>query len=133
MKAKKKIMIVDDNHDILDLLELFLYSTYDVFTASNGFEGMTKAKETPPDAIITDIMMPGMDGIALFNNCRKTESLAAIPIIAVTSFDKKTNTKSLTNMGFTSVMVKPLKRETILETVKKALVVPRPGKNTRHA
>jgi two-component system alkaline phosphatase synthesis response regulator PhoP len=125
MSEKKKILIVDDSHDILDLLELYLYSAYEVVTAVNGYEGLDKARQHQPDCIITDIMMPGMDGIALFNNVRKVETLMAVPIIAVTSFDRNLNTKSLLNLGFNNVVVKPLKRDTILDIMKKALAPPR--------
>jgi CheY-like chemotaxis protein len=131
MKTKKKILIVDDSHDILDLLELFLFSTFEVVTAVNGFEGLNKAKEHIPDGIITDIMMPGMDGIAFFNALKKVEALAPIPVIAVTSFDKKINTRSLFNLGFAEVVVKPLKRETILATIIKAIGSPPAGKKGR--
>jgi CheY-like chemotaxis protein len=126
MKTKKKILIVDDSHEILDLLELFLFSTFEVITAVNGFEALNKAKEHLPDGIITDIMMPGMDGIQFFNALKKVDSLAQVPVIAVTSFDKKINTRSLFNLGFTEVVVKPLKRETILETITKAVAPPPP-------
>jgi len=115
------ILVVDDSHDTLDLLEVFLYAKYEIVTALNGFEAFEKAREIIPDLIITDIMMPVMDGIALFNKLCKEPETKDIPVIAVTSFVKKSATKSLLNIGFRDVVAKPLDKEAILGTVKKAL------------
>ncbi len=118
---KKKILIVDDNDDTLDLLEIFLYKQYDIITAQNGFEGLNKAQEDVPDCIITDIMMPVMDGIRFFNKFKRIKSIAHIPVIAITSFVKKMNTKSLINIGFNEVISKPLQHNAILTTIKKVM------------
>jgi len=119
-----KVLLVDDNHDTLDLLEMFLYKDFEVLTAMNGFEGLKKAEEELPDLIITDIMMPVMDGIRFFNNLKKQEKTNQTPVIAITSFAKKITRKSLLNMGFTGVVSKPLVKETVLDTVRKAINLP---------
>ncbi len=124
---RKKILLVDDNHDILDLLEIYLYSTYDITTALNGFDGLNRAKQQRPDCIITDIMMPLMDGIKFYNSLRKQEGGAAVPVICITSFVNKVSTKSLLNMGFQTVLTKPLSREAVLEAVSEALTQPKGG------
>jgi len=123
MTQKKKVLLVDDNHDILDLLEVFLYSQYECVTAINGFEGLKIAREISPDLIISDIMMPVMDGIKFFNSLREDPKTALIPVIAVTSFIKKANVKSLLSMGFAGVVSKPFERDTILGVIEKALSV----------
>jgi CheY-like chemotaxis protein len=117
MKDKKKILLVDDNHDILDLLEVFLYDDFEITSVLNGFEGLKIAEEILPDLIITDIMMPVMDGIKFLNNLRKKPKVAGVPVIAVTSFAKKLNIKSLLNMGFNGVVSKPFSREEILAVI----------------
>jgi len=117
MKEKKKILLVDDNHDILDLLEVFLYDDFEITSVLNGFEGLKIAEEILPDLIITDIMMPVMDGIKFLNNLRKKPKVAGVPVIAVTSFAKKLNIKSLLNMGFNGVVSKPFSREEILAVI----------------
>ena len=117
MKDKKKILLVDDNHDILDLLEVFLYDDFEITSVLNGFEGLKIAEESLPDLIITDIMMPVMDGIKFLNNLRKKPKVAGVPVIAVTSFAKKLNVKSLLNMGFNGVVSKPFSREEILAVI----------------
>lgn len=107
MTARKKILIVDDDHDTLDLLEIFLYNRYDIITAMNGFEALAKVEEERPSLILTDIKMPVMDGIRFFNNLRKNEATRNIPVIAVTSFIQENTAKSLSSMGFNEVLSKP--------------------------
>jgi CheY-like chemotaxis protein len=119
--VKKKVLIVDDNHDMLDLLEVFLFGKYDCVTALNGFEGLKTARELVPDLIITDIMMPVMDGIKFFNSLRDDQKMAAVPVIAITSFAKKANVKSLLSVGFSAVLTKPFSRDIIIGTVEKTL------------
>ncbi len=122
--ARKKILMIDDSHDILDLLEVFLFGKYDLITALNGFEGLKIARETAPDLIITDIMMPVMDGIKLFNSLRDDPKTASIPVVAITSFVKKSNVKSLLSVGFSTVIAKPVAREAIVGAVQKILAQP---------
>lgn len=117
MKKKKKVLLIDDDHGILDLLEVYLYGDYEIVTALNGFEGLKKADELMPDFIITDIMMPVMDGIKFLNTLRKRQETTNIPVIAITSFTKKINEKSLLNMGYNGVIFKPLKREAVLKAI----------------
>jgi CheY-like chemotaxis protein len=118
---RKKVLVVDDSHDILDLLEVFLYGKYDVATALNGFEGLKAARETVPDLVITDIMMPVVDGIKFLGSLREDQKTARIPVIAITSFIKKSNVKSLLSLGFSAVITKPIDRNAILVTVGKTL------------
>ena len=117
--VKKKVLIVDDNHDILDLLEVFLFGKYDCVTALNGFEGLKTARELAPDLIITDIMMPVMDGIKFLNSLREDQAMAAVPVIAITSFAKKANVKSLLSVGFSAVLTKPFSRDVIIGAMEK--------------
>jgi len=118
---QKKILLVDDDQNTLDLLELFLYREYEVVTALNGFEGLTKAEKELPDLITTDITMPVMDGIRFFNRVAKSELVRRVPIIAVTSFAENVTGKSLLNMGFSGVIPKPLEQEIVLATIAAAL------------
>jgi CheY-like chemotaxis protein len=122
--GKSKILLIDDSLDTLDLVEVFLYRDFDVFTAENGFEGLKCAREVLPDIIITDIMMPVMDGIRLFNDLHKSEKTATIPVVAMTSFLKKITRKSLLGMGFNAVIAKPIERQKLLQLIGKLLNIP---------
>jgi CheY-like chemotaxis protein len=117
MSSRRRILIIDDNDSTLDLLEVFLFRQYDILTAQNGFDGLKVAQEQRPDLIVTDIMMPVMDGIAFFNELRRRKETAHIPVVAVTSFAEPTTVKSLTNVGFAGVVAKPFQRDAILSTV----------------
>ncbi|MEK7120936.1 MAG: response regulator, partial [Patescibacteria group bacterium] len=64
MVSKKKILIVDDDKFLLDIYSLkFVAGGYEVNTAFNGEEALKKLKESKPDVLLLDIVMPGMDGI----------------------------------------------------------------------
>jgi DNA-binding response OmpR family regulator len=115
----KKILLVDDDQNTLDLLEVFLYRDYEIITALNGFEALTRAEKEQPDLIMTDITMPEMDGIRFFNRIGKSKCGA--PIIAVTSFGEDSTRNSLLNMGFFGVVCKPFEKKDIAEVVAKAI------------
>jgi len=116
-----KVLVVDDDSDILDLFEIFLYDQFQVTTAINGFEALTHAKKNIPDCIVTDIMMPVMDGIHLIKRIRQVESLKNVPVIAVTAFSTVLQERSLTNVGFAAVVSKPVSRKTLVNTIKEIL------------
>lgn len=117
MSALPKILIVDDDHDTLDLLELFLYRHYDIITAMNGFEALSRVESERPQLIMTDIKMPVMDGIRFLNSLRKHSSTRSVPVIAITSFTQEHTIKSLTNIGFDGILAKPPDGKLVLELV----------------
>ena len=121
---KPKVLLVDDNLDTLDLVEVFLYRDFEILMAENGFDAFKIAVDALPDLIITDIMMPVMDGVRLFNDLRKEKKTAGIPIIAITSFLKKITRKSLRNMGFNGVIAKPIDRQRLLVVISHLLELP---------
>lgn len=118
MSAKRSILLVDDDHDTLDLLEVILFKDYELGTCLNGFEGLSRAQQEHPDLVITDIMMPVMDGIKLINSLRHQPETAGIPVVAITSFTEKHSVKGLLNVGFRDVITKPFSREDVLSTIR---------------
>lgn len=83
MSARKKILIVDDNDFILHLIETIVTNTnkYDVVKAKNGIEALDKASHCDFDLIISDILMPEMNGVELIHKLR--ENNKETPIIAI--------------------------------------------------
>jgi len=78
----KYILIVDDDPDILHLFERFLQEKgFSTALAANGFEAILQLKEQTPDLIVTDIIMDGMDGLALIREVRKRD--VHMPVIAI--------------------------------------------------
>jgi DNA-binding response OmpR family regulator len=83
-----RVLIVDDSETIVNFLRMILESEhYEVVTATDGAEGLAKAQQSLPDLIITDSIMPGMDGFALLHALRADPSTEMMPVIMLTSGD----------------------------------------------
>ncbi len=80
----KKVLIVDDNRDFAQLLYCALEDDFEVFTATNGAEGVMKAAEALPDLILMDVMMPGVSGIEMLRQLSAEPETRAIPVIVLT-------------------------------------------------
>ena len=81
MMKNRKILVVDDEDDILQFLELVLREkAYEVVTASSGQEALTRAQIERPDLVLLDIMMPQMDGWEVLKLLRVDEETAHIPV-----------------------------------------------------
>ena len=72
-------MIVEDNLDVTRYLKSLLITNYNVYTANNGREGLDKALELIPDIVISDVMMPEMDGFTLCEKLKTDERTSHIP------------------------------------------------------
>ncbi len=83
--SKKIILVIEDDKDLNDFLVAGLSSKFDVINAFNGKEGLKKARKLIPDLILTDIMMPEMDGFELCKLVRKEISLSHIPVVFLTA------------------------------------------------
>ncbi len=84
-KHENKILIIDDDPEILDFLRFDLSNDYDIILAENGRVGLAKAYETIPDLIISDVMMPEVDGISLCKELKYNINTSHIPIILLTA------------------------------------------------
>ncbi|HEX6912882.1 MAG TPA: response regulator, partial [Longimicrobium sp.] len=83
----RKILLVDDEDDIREVAQMSLEMTagWEVVTASSGADGLRVAAAERPDAILLDVMMPGMDGPATARALKADEGTAGIPIILLTA------------------------------------------------
>ena len=79
------ILLVDDDMDILNFLRRFLNGSYNVITARNGNEAVALLKVAPPDLIVTDVSMPGVDGFAFARRLRLMPEYNTTPLIFLTS------------------------------------------------
>lgn len=82
---RQLILIVEDNVDLSKFLALEISSRYRVITAENGVEGLRLARTEVPDLIISDVMMPEMDGIAMLTELKKNSITSHIPVILLTA------------------------------------------------
>jgi len=115
-----KILIVDDLKENLYLLETLLKgSGYEVLTAKDGVEALNKLKEKSIDMIISDILMPRMDGFQLCRECKKDESLKKIPFVFYTSTytDAKDEQFAL-SLGAARFIVKPMEIDVLVQTIR---------------
>jgi PAS domain S-box-containing protein len=119
----RRILIVDDNEDSLYYLQALLGSSgYDVHPARNGAEALECALAAPPDLIISDILMPVMDGFALCQRWRCEPRLAPIPFVFYTATytDSKDREVGLT-AGADEFLIKPMEPAALLQVVRDLL------------
>ncbi|WP_299129112.1 hybrid sensor histidine kinase/response regulator transcription factor [uncultured Winogradskyella sp.] len=106
-QIKKKLLIVEDNVDLQDYLISILEQDYDLVIANDGQEGWFKAIEHRPDIIITDVIMPVMDGLDFSKKVKSDPNLSQIPIVMLTAKDlTKDRIKGLES-GAEAYLVKP--------------------------
>lgn len=105
----RKILIIDDEEDIREVAALSLETVagWDVLVAGSGAAGIAKARENHPDAILLDVMMPGMDGPTTFRELRAIPETAGIPVILLTAKVQAADQKRFSDLGVASVMFKP--------------------------
>jgi CheY-like chemotaxis protein len=121
------ILVVEDVPNILDLLDVTLrFKGYPVITASNGAEALEMVPEQPPALVITDIMMPRMDGYTLAFNLRRNPETSHIPIIFLSATYVTPEDKDFAmSLGAVRFMEKPVDTEDFLLTVAEVLTNPK--------
>ncbi|MGD1945821.1 MAG: response regulator transcription factor [Croceivirga sp.] len=123
MKTKDiKILLVDDEPDILEIVSYNLSSEgYDVFTAKNGVEAVTKAKKKQPHLVILDVMMPEMDGIEACELMRSTPGLENTVITFLTARGEDYSQVAGFEAGADDYITKPIKPKVLVSKVKALL------------
>lgn len=117
----EKILIVDDEPDMLKLLSMILRekTPYEVTTTNNPVEAVELAKNEKFDLVITDLKMPGLDGLQLLEEVKKRDE--DVPVIIITAYGTiDAATEAIEKGGF-DFITKPFKKEQILFTIEKAL------------
>ncbi len=123
MKKKDiKILLVDDEPDILEILSYNLSAEgYQVFTANNGVEGVSKAKKKQPHLIVLDVMMPEMDGIEACETIRNTKGLENTIIAFLTARGEDYSQVAGFDAGADDYITKPIKPKVLISKVKALL------------
>ena len=119
--AKHSILVVEDEHTLRRLLEYRLGKQYFVRTAANGEEALTKIREDVPDLIVSDIMMPRMDGFALQQTLQSHRDTRIVPFIFLTAkADEQSRLKGL-RTGVDDYITKPFDIDQLLSRIERLL------------
>jgi len=116
-KAKQKLLLVDDDEDLLGFLNQELTQKYELITALNGKEAFELAQAQKPDIIVSDVMMPLVSGIELCNKIKSNELTSHIPIVLLTA--RYSSAKKIEGLksGANAYLMKPFNLDELLLTI----------------
>src|SRR5574344_365042 len=110
-QSKPQILIVDDNADLCKMLRLQLSKDFRVALASDGIDGLEKVKHLHPDVVVSDQMMPRMDGFELLKSIRSDFNISHIPVIMLTALSDDSYKTKATSLGANAYIAKPFRKE----------------------
>lgn len=118
------ILIVDDTVTNVDLLTLVLKKqNYKILVADSGKRALEQVRVLPPDLILLDIMMPGMDGFETCRRLKADQNFATIPVIFITALDEMRDKLKGFQVGGADFITKPFQAEEVLARVKAHLTI----------
>lgn len=120
-KHKNIVLIIDDNKDITSYIEINLKNNYEVKTCKNGIEGLAMAQRLIPDLILSDVMMPEMDGVEMTRQLRQDETTCHIPIILLTARAAKEAEYEALLAGANDYITKPFNIQLLEVKIKNTL------------
>lgn len=118
-----KVLIIDDEEDMRRILALALgkVGKMEIIPASGGLEGLRKAEQEKPDAILLDVMMPIMDGLITLTALRKNPATEKIPVIFLTAKALPSELERLKNLGAHGILKKPFNPMTLASELQNLL------------
>ncbi len=115
------LLLVEDNKDLCQLIKLQLEDKFNIHIANNGVDGLKKVHLYHPDIVVTDQMMPEMDGLEMLQSIRKDFQISHIPVIILTAKnDEGAKTKAIT-LGANAYITKPFSKEYLLARIDQLL------------
>ncbi len=118
--GRPRVLVVDDEATIRDLLSKTLaLAEYDVDMASDGRTALDRLRIVPYDLLITDLKMPGVDGLAVIREARRLK--ADLPVIIITGFSNEASAIEAVNLGVSGYLTKPFRVPRVLAAASKAL------------
>ncbi len=113
-----KVLIVDDSptetHKLTTMLEKYGHK---VSSASNGADGVEKAKQEIPDIVLMDVVMPGLNGFQATRQLSRAQETSAIPVIIITTKDQETDRVWGMRQGAKAYLTKPVDEQELLSTI----------------
>ena len=118
-----RILIIDDEDDIREVAALSLETVagWQVYVANSGAQGLARAAEHQPDAILLAVMMPGMDGPTTFRELRKNPATARIPVLLLTAKVQSSDQRRFADLGVEGILFKPFDPLTLSNQISDAL------------
>lgn len=110
----KKVAVVEDNADNRLLLQAILGDRFDLVEYDNGTDALAGLSDSPPDVVLLDISLPGMDGNEILKRIRADLSLRGLPVIALTAHAMTGDRERFLAAGFDDYITKPIVDETLL-------------------
>lgn len=119
----KRLLVVDDEACVQEVVQACFeeIAGWEVITANSGQEGLAKAIREQPDAIILDVMMPGMDGIGFLQRLKTDPSIKSIPVVLLTAKIDFTEPSCLVMLGIAGAIAKPFDPILLVEQVAESL------------
>jgi CheY-like chemotaxis protein len=119
--ARNKILVVDDSDTVRAHVKDLLSAHFECVFATNGAEGMEKALKEQPDAVISDLEMPIMDGTELLRSLRAEQRTSHIPVIIVTTVTDIKKVNECRGLGCAGFVLKPLQQEYVLAKLRQVI------------
>jgi CheY-like chemotaxis protein len=121
--TNRRILIIDDEADIREATQMCLeiIGEWDVIVASSGYEGLLKAAAEKPDAILLDVMMPGMDGLTTMKKLRENAATSKIPIILFTAKAQSVEQRQFSQLDIAALITKPYDPYSLSDQIVQAL------------
>ncbi|MEO0077998.1 MAG: response regulator [candidate division WOR-3 bacterium] len=118
----KTILVVDDEEDIRLVLEARLTAAgFRVETAANGMEALSRIRSSPPDLIVLDLMLPGIDGFGICGMVKRDQRFSHIPIIMLTARVQPNDRKTSAKLGADAFIAKPFQAEELIRQIRQLL------------
>ncbi len=124
-KGKTIVLVVEDNFDLREMIKEILHHEYRVVEAENGIEGLKRAEEIIPDLIISDIMMPRMDGYEFSRKIKESEKTNHIPIIILTAKAATEDKLQGLEIGADDYLIKPFDEKELKIRIKNLIKIRR--------
>jgi two-component system alkaline phosphatase synthesis response regulator PhoP len=120
--ARTRILVVDDEPDILELVQYNLSKAqYEVVGVESGEEALVQVRTTPPDLIVLDLMLPGVDGLEVCRALKRDTRTAAIPIVILTARGEEADIVAGLELGADDYLTKPFSPRILLARIRAVL------------
>jgi DNA-binding response OmpR family regulator len=121
-QAKPRVLLVDDEPIILRLLQVNMrLEGFEVIACSSGEEALRRASERPPDVVVLDVVLPGIDGFEVCERLREAPATARVPVIMVTAQAQDEDRERGYALGVREYVTKPFEPSDLVALVREAM------------